>query len=101
MALRRTFPTKQLAACERYWILAGCAKEPLKLFVTQPILAHAHQPPDLSALAELRGNAGLLGVAILLSWTLAAFGEELVWRGSLLNCLAEALGLRSGPHRHC
>ena len=34
----------------------------------------------------------MLALAVLLSWTLAAFGEELVWRGYLLNRLAEALG---------
>jgi membrane protease YdiL (CAAX protease family) len=74
-------------------ILAGCAIEALELFITQPLLASAfHQPPDLSAVAELRGNPGMLAVAVLLSWTLAAFGEELVWRGYLLNRFAEAFG---------
>ncbi len=66
--------------------------ELLELFGTQPILIRLfHQPPDLSALKELHNNAGMLAVALLLTWTLAAFGEELVWRGYPLNRFAELL----------
>jgi membrane protease YdiL (CAAX protease family) len=74
-------------------LLAGCAIEALELFITQPFLVHIfHQPPDLSALNELRGHAGVLAIVLLLTWTLAAFGEELVWRGYLLNRIADVLG---------
>jgi hypothetical protein len=73
--------------------MAGCAMEALELFVSQPLLTRAfHQPPDLSALSALRGNAGMLALVLLLSWTLAAFGEELVWRGYLLNRINQVLG---------
>lgn len=73
-------------------VAAGCAMELLELFGTQPILIRLfHQPPDFSALKELHNNAGMLAVALLLTWTLAAFGEELVWRGYLLNRFAELL----------
>lgn len=40
---------------------------------------------------ELRGNAALWGLMLLLGWTYAAFGEELIFRGFLLNRLADLL----------
>jgi uncharacterized protein len=73
-------------------IATGCALELLELFLTQPLLIRVfHQPPDLSDLAELRGNPAVLALALLLTWTLAAFGEELVWRGYILNRVADVL----------
>jgi membrane protease YdiL (CAAX protease family) len=78
-------------------LIAGCAMEALELFVTQPILVHLfHQPPDLSALAELHNHPGVLALALALTWTVAAFGEELVWRGYVLNRIAEVLGSIGG-----
>jgi membrane protease YdiL (CAAX protease family) len=50
------------------------------------------QSIDLSEFASVRGNLGALLFWVLLSWTLAAFGEEMVWRGYLLNRLADLLG---------
>ena len=76
------------------WGLAGgVALEMFQLLVTQPLLVRlTGKAPDVSELAGLRGNVkyALLGVA--LSWTLAAFGEELVWRGYLLNRAADVFG---------
>lgn len=78
-------------------LIAGCAMEALELFVTQPILVHLfHQPPDLSALAELHNHPGVLALALAFTWTVAAFGEELVWRGYVLNRIAEVLGSIGG-----
>jgi uncharacterized protein len=77
-----------------YGIAAGVAMECLELFATQPLLMHLlHTPPDLSVLSDLRGNGMMLAVALLLSWTLAAFGEELVWRGYILNRIADMIVL--------
>jgi membrane protease YdiL (CAAX protease family) len=50
------------------------------------------QSVDLSEYAALPGNPGMLLVWVALSWTLAAFGEEMVYRGYLLNRLADLLG---------
>jgi membrane protease YdiL (CAAX protease family) len=50
------------------------------------------QSIDLSEFASVRGNLGALLFWVALSWTLAAFGEEMVWRGYLLNRLADLLG---------
>ncbi|WP_158786951.1 CPBP family intramembrane glutamic endopeptidase [Granulicella sp. L46] len=78
-----------------YGVAAGLAMECLELFVTQPFLMRLlHTPPDLSVLSGLRGNVILLAVVLLLTWTLAAFGEELVWRGYILNRVADVISVR-------
>ena len=70
-------------------ILAGVAMELLELFVTQPLLVRLFgKMPDLSLLQGLRGNAAMLLLGLLLTWTLAAFGEEMVYRGYLMNRVA-------------
>jgi uncharacterized protein len=75
-------------------LAAGVAMEWLELFATQPLLMHLlHSPLDLSVLSGLRGSAISLAVAVLLTWTLAAFGEELVWRGYILNRIADVISL--------
>lgn len=67
----------------------------LQLAVTLPIANHVSgSRQDLSAFADLEGNVGLLAGLLLLSWTLAAFGEELAYRGWLLTRVREALGPR-------
>jgi membrane protease YdiL (CAAX protease family) len=68
----------------------GVAMELLQLFVTQPLLVSVtKRDPDLSFFRRLVGNPKLLVLMLLLVWTLAAFGEELIWRGFVLNRLAE------------
>jgi membrane protease YdiL (CAAX protease family) len=70
--------------------LCGAGIEALELFVTQPILVRiTHHWPDLSDFRGLRWNWKLLPVAMLLTWTLAAFGEEMVFRGYLMNRVAD------------
>jgi uncharacterized protein len=69
--------------------LAGVGMELLELFVTQPLLVRLlGKMPDLSLLQGLRGNATMLLFGLLLTWTLAAFGEEMVYRGYLMNRFA-------------
>jgi membrane protease YdiL (CAAX protease family) len=81
----------------RRWLLvglvAGVAMEGLELFVTQPVLTPlTGQGPDLSDFAILKANVLLYVAAIGLTWTLAAVGEELVWRGWILNRLRDLFG---------
>ena len=45
--------------------------------------------PDLSHFPAVRGNLKLALVMIALLWVLAAFGEELVYRGYLMNRVAD------------
>ena len=74
---------------------SGVLMELIQLFVTQPLLIRlTGKQPDLSDFYALKGNLKLTGLALLLTWTLAAFGEEMVWRGYLMNRVAD-LGNRS------
>jgi membrane protease YdiL (CAAX protease family) len=72
---------------------AGIGMEALELFATQPLLTKLfNQGPDLHQFQRLIGNAKLLILGIVLSWVLAAFGEEAVYRGYLTNRVAEIFG---------
>ena len=79
------------------WVLgwglaAGAAMECVELFLTQPLLTHLlHKAPDLSELAALRGSVRNLAIALILSWTLAAVGEELAHRAYIMNRIAECI----------
>jgi membrane protease YdiL (CAAX protease family) len=67
----------------------GLLLELFQLLVTQPLLARlTGKQPDLSDFAILRGNVKYTLLGIALAWTLAAIGEELVWRGYLMNRVA-------------
>ena len=74
-------------------IVLGAALESFQLLVTQPILARLiGKQPDLEDFRTLTGNLKMTLLFIALSWTLAAFGEELFWRGYLLNRVAGVVG---------
>jgi uncharacterized protein len=74
-------------------LLLGGAMELLELFATQPLLvALTGKYPDLSVLRELVGNFPMLLIAVGASWPLAAFGEEIVWRGYVLNRMLDLIG---------
>jgi membrane protease YdiL (CAAX protease family) len=47
---------------------------------------------DVSAFADLEGDLGLLALYLGASWVLAAFCEEVAFRGYLLTRLTEVLG---------
>lgn len=56
----------------------------LQLALFMPILNHlTGTTQDLSAFENLKGNLGNLLFFLALTWTLAAFGEEIVYRGYL------------------
>lgn len=61
--------------------------------LVMPVLEHltgTHQ--DVSGFADLEGNVGLLAAMVLASWTLAALGEETVFRGYLQTRVTDVLG---------
>jgi uncharacterized protein len=71
-------------------VLAGIGIELLELFITQPLLVGlTGRMPDLSQFQILRHNPKILLVGLALTWTVAAFGEEMVYRGYLMNRIAE------------
>jgi uncharacterized protein len=70
-------------------VSAGIGIELLELFVTQPLLVRLNgKMPDLSQFQILRHNPKMLLLGLALTWTLFAFGEEMVYRGYLMNRIA-------------
>ena len=68
----------------------GLLLEVFQLFVTQPLLVRlTGKQPDLSDFRAVTGNVKLALLLLGLVWTVAAFGEELAWRGYLMNRVAE------------
>jgi len=80
-----------------YGAAAGAGMSALELFVTQPLLVWlTGKPPNLEAFRPLIGNPLLLLALLVLAWGLAGFGEEMVYRGYLMNRVAD-LGARTRP----
>lgn len=64
--------------------------------VTMPALEHVTgRRQDLGMFEDVEGNLGLLAALVLASWTLAAVGEELAYRGFVLTRLRELLPRRA------
>jgi len=73
-------------------IAAGVLLEGLELFITQPLLVKwLGKQPDLEVFRALHGNLKWTLIALAGAWTLAAFGEEMVYRGYLMNRVADLL----------
>jgi len=73
-------------------LAAGAVMEPLELFITQPLLARwLGKMPDLSDFADMVGNWKLFLIYVVLVWILGALGEEIVYRGYLMNRVAGLL----------
>ncbi len=73
-------------------VLSGVFIEAFELLVSQPLLARWFaKMPDLSNFTVVHGNLKLTLVYLVLIWVFAAFGEELVYRGYLMNRVAEML----------
>jgi membrane protease YdiL (CAAX protease family) len=71
-------------------ILFGAAIELLELFVTQPLLERiTGRVPDLSVFLLSRGQIKTTLLLLLYVWIVAAFGEEMIYRGYLMNRIAE------------
>ncbi len=61
-----------------------------------PILESIAAPPNLQAFDAIRGNLGIFLMLLLpVGWGTAAFGEEMLFRGLLMNRLAELMGRSS------
>ncbi len=72
-------------------VVVGVGYQYFGLFVVEPTIARmtSGQLPDVSLFRSLVGNEALLAFWLAMSWTLAAFMEEIVYRGWLTNRLAE------------
>lgn len=74
-------------------IVAGLVIELFAVHVTTPLIATVTgSPPDVSDLQEVVGNWQLLLILFVVSWILAAFGEEIAFRGYLMNRVADGFG---------
>ncbi len=71
-------------------ITYGVGLELFDLFGKQPLLTRVlGKPPDLSGFPAVRGNLQYALLIVVVIWVLAAFGEELVYRGYLMNRVAD------------
>lgn len=50
------------------------------------------QLPDLSRFESIRGNIPMLLLWLVVAWTTAGFGEEIIWRGFVMSRVARVLG---------
>ncbi len=76
-----------------FGVAAGVALSFHELIVLEPLVRQwTGGSPDLSLIKEITGSWQNLMLLIALSWVLAAFGEEMVWRGYALTRVAEVLG---------
>lgn len=74
-------------------VTAGVGYQFLSLYLVEPLTARlVGRLPDVSMFAPLKGNVRLVLLYVAISWTLAGFGEEFVYRGYLLNRIAQLLG---------
>ena len=76
------------------WSLLGAAIcVVLGTWVVDPLTARfTGQLPDVSSFRPLVGSWRLLLVYLTIAWTLAAFGEEIIYRSYLCNRLTDVLG---------
>jgi len=81
---------KNWAVTLGFGVALGLSLEAFQLFVSQPLLIHLlGKKPDLEVFRDVRGNLSHLLVYIALVWPLAGFGEEMVFRGYLMNRVAD------------
>jgi membrane protease YdiL (CAAX protease family) len=74
-------------------IAIGIGYQYFSLYVIEPLIARmTGSLPDVSQFAPLIGNTFFLVFSLVLSWTLAAFGEELVYRAYLMNRVVDLVG---------
>src|SRR5207247_5987304 len=72
---------------------AGIVYQGFSLYIAEPAIARlTGKLPDVSLFTPLAGNIHFLLISLTVAWTLAAFGEEFVYRGYLLTRIARALG---------
>lgn len=68
----------------------GCAYQFLSLYVIEPLIGRiTGSLPDLSNFAAIKGDTQFLLTWLAITWTIAAFGEETIYRGYMMNRVAD------------
>jgi membrane protease YdiL (CAAX protease family) len=81
-------------------VVATLALIPATYALRRVITAVTGQVPSLEAFRAIEGNVTALLIGLVVVWTFAAFGEELLFRGFLMNAfcrLLEGSRLRERP----
>jgi len=60
----------------------------ISLILAPLVINLTKKPVDASQFDQLRGNLLALLIGLIIVWTLAAFGEEMVFRGYIMHTLA-------------
>jgi hypothetical protein len=67
-------------------LFVGIIYQAISLYLIEPFLSSlTGELPDVGSFKSLTGNMQLTVIWILISWTLAAFGEEMVYRGYFMH----------------
>ncbi len=92
----RWLPTIRLA------LLVGVGYQALDILLIAPFLQRlTGESIDLSQFNSLRGNLPALLIFLVISWTEAAFIEEMYFRGYFFNRLTDLAGRERLGDRHC
>lgn len=91
LGLRRPAPRVRWFVAKMFAFAAAWSL--FQLSVTMPLANHVSgHRQDLSDFKDIQGNVGVLAGFLVLSWTLAAIGEELAYRGFLQTRMRQLLG---------
>ena len=73
----------------------GVSLQLLSIYVTEPVMLHVfHQRENLDEFKPLIGNVKLALLGLVVVWLLAAFPEEMVFRGYIFNRIVDVSGTR-------
>ena len=73
-------------------LIIATAHQLFSIFVLLPFLQRVTgQLIDLSIVDQIEGNLGMLALSLVVAWLLAGLGEEMVYRGYILNRFADVL----------
>ena len=74
-------------------LAAGVVLQFVSLYAIEPLIARATgKLPDVSLFSAFTSNWRFLVLSLVVSWTIAAIGEEFTYRGYLMSRTAQVLG---------
>ena len=75
------------------WVIGIMAVDSVAVGIAALVLTSAFgEAPQVARFADLPGNLPLLLTLLPVAWLIAAFGEEIFFRGFLMTTIAEVLG---------